>query len=283
MPEVATEEEALHLLFSAHMNRAMGAHDLNEASTRSHCIYTLHLSSKSVYLPSLCLSLCDVTRTILHFSMSCTNHARFLTSLLLPLHTVRPSPEAAAAGAKVITAKLHLVDLAGSERIFRTKSRGVLQKEAGYINKSLSILEQVREGTVDSVVNNKSGSLLLLHCSRRPCRINNMCSRSWLRAHLFFYFCFPFQQTDRWWWLWPMNDVITFPFDLRNSHMCSRLVVSGPLFHQQAMILLLTLLLLPSTIITGFTGWELSDPTDCVCLAGGLSCRSNRLYFTILD
>jgi hypothetical protein len=36
-----------------------------------------------------------------------------------------------------VTAKLHLVDLAGSERIFRTGSTGVLQREAGFINKSL--------------------------------------------------------------------------------------------------------------------------------------------------
>ena len=39
--------------------------------------------------------------------------------------------------------KLHLVDLAGSERSIKTQSTGVVQKEAKYINKSLSFLEQV--------------------------------------------------------------------------------------------------------------------------------------------
>jgi kinesin family protein 6/9 len=38
---------------------------------------------------------------------------------------------------------LNLVDLAGSERVSKTKSEGVVLKEAGYINKSLSFLEQV--------------------------------------------------------------------------------------------------------------------------------------------
>ena len=47
------------------------------------------------------------------------------------------SPEAAS------SAKLHLVDLAGSERVSKTKSDGQLLREAGHINKSLSILEQV--------------------------------------------------------------------------------------------------------------------------------------------
>lgn len=39
--------------------------------------------------------------------------------------------------------KLVLVDLAGSEQIKKTGSSGVVQKEAAYINKSLSFLEQV--------------------------------------------------------------------------------------------------------------------------------------------
>jgi kinesin family member 6/9 len=38
---------------------------------------------------------------------------------------------------------LSMVDLAGSERVQRTQSSGVLLKEATYINKSLTFLEQV--------------------------------------------------------------------------------------------------------------------------------------------
>lgn len=39
--------------------------------------------------------------------------------------------------------RVHLVDLAGSERVSKTKSEGLVLREAGQINKSLSILEQV--------------------------------------------------------------------------------------------------------------------------------------------
>jgi kinesin family protein 6/9 len=44
---------------------------------------------------------------------------------------------------KIVRAKLNLVDLAGSERVGKTGSEGVVLREASYINKSLSFLEQV--------------------------------------------------------------------------------------------------------------------------------------------
>lgn len=40
------------------------------------------------------------------------------------------------------TSKVNLVDLAGSERVSKTKSEGLVLREACHINKSLSILEQ---------------------------------------------------------------------------------------------------------------------------------------------
>jgi kinesin family member 6/9 len=43
----------------------------------------------------------------------------------------------------VLCIRLHVVDLAGSERVNKTMSTGSIQKEANYINKSLSYLEQV--------------------------------------------------------------------------------------------------------------------------------------------
>ncbi|XP_054990866.1 kinesin-like protein KIF9 isoform X2 [Sorex araneus] len=43
---------------------------------------------------------------------------------------------------KYITSKINLVDLAGSERLGKSGSEGRVQKEATYINKSLSFLEQ---------------------------------------------------------------------------------------------------------------------------------------------
>jgi kinesin family protein 6/9 len=46
-------------------------------------------------------------------------------------------------GAAYTVSKLNLVDLAGSERLGKTNSEGQTQKEAMYINKSLTFLEQV--------------------------------------------------------------------------------------------------------------------------------------------
>jgi hypothetical protein len=58
-----------------------------------------------------------------------------LLLLLLLITTVHPScPQAS---------KLCLVDLAGSERVAKTRSEGLLLREAGAINKSLALLEQV--------------------------------------------------------------------------------------------------------------------------------------------
>ncbi|XP_010780977.1 kinesin-like protein KIF9 isoform X2 [Notothenia coriiceps] len=93
---VHSEEEALNLLFEGEMNRVIGSHALNRNSSRSHCIFTLHLESRS--------------RTL--------------------------------SDAKYVTSKLNLVDLAGSERLGKTGSEGQMFKEAMYINKSLSFLEQ---------------------------------------------------------------------------------------------------------------------------------------------
>lgn len=91
------EEEALNYLFEGDTNRTISQHKLNNSSSRSHCIFTIHLESKS---------------------------------------RVESSE-------KVIISKLHLVDLAGSERTKKTNSEGITLKEAQFINKSLSFLEQV--------------------------------------------------------------------------------------------------------------------------------------------
>ncbi|XP_034562174.1 kinesin-like protein KIF9 isoform X2 [Notolabrus celidotus] len=93
---VHSEEEALNLLFEGEMNRIIGSHALNKNSSRSHCIFTVHIESRS--------------RTL--------------------------------SDAKFVTSKLNLVDLAGSERLGKTGSEGQMLKEAVYINKSLSFLEQ---------------------------------------------------------------------------------------------------------------------------------------------
>ncbi|KAM4027145.1 kinesin-like protein KIF9 isoform 4-T4 [Anomaloglossus baeobatrachus] len=92
----ADEEHALNLLFEGETNRIIGSHTLNKSSSRSHCIFTIHLES----------------------------HSRTLSN------------------AKYTVSKINLVDLAGSERLGKTGSEGQVLKEATYINKSLSFLEQ---------------------------------------------------------------------------------------------------------------------------------------------
>ena len=44
---------------------------------------------------------------------------------------------------KIMVSKLNFVDLAGSERVKKTGSSGITLKEATYINRSLTFLEQV--------------------------------------------------------------------------------------------------------------------------------------------
>ncbi|KAK1173770.1 kinesin-like protein KIF9 isoform X1 [Acipenser oxyrinchus oxyrinchus] len=90
------EEEALNLLFEGETNRIIASHALNKNSSRSHCILTVYIESRS--------------RTL--------------------------------SNAKYVTSKLNLVDLAGSERLGKTGSEGQVLREAMYINKSLSFLEQ---------------------------------------------------------------------------------------------------------------------------------------------
>ncbi|XP_040287413.1 kinesin-like protein KIF9 isoform X2 [Bufo bufo] len=94
--QAAGEEHALNLLFEGETNRIIGSHTLNKNSSRSHCIFTIHLES----------------------------HSRTLSN------------------AKYTVVKINLVDLAGSERVGKTGSAGQVLKEATYINKSLSFLEQ---------------------------------------------------------------------------------------------------------------------------------------------
>jgi hypothetical protein len=50
---------------------------------------------------------------------------------------------------RVLSSKLNMVDLAGSERVSKTQSTGAILREAMYINKSLSFLEQCVNALAD--------------------------------------------------------------------------------------------------------------------------------------
>ena len=63
--------------------------------------------------------------------------------MIVTVHVVASGADGAADAGAVVRSKLNLVDLAGSERIKRTASTGAAALEAGFINKSLTFLEQV--------------------------------------------------------------------------------------------------------------------------------------------
>eukprot|EP00957_Ditylum_brightwellii_P002267 174409-Ditylum_brightwellii.AAC.1 len=44
--QVSTEEEALNLLFLGDTNRAIGETDMNDSSSRSHCIFTIMVEGR---------------------------------------------------------------------------------------------------------------------------------------------------------------------------------------------------------------------------------------------
>jgi hypothetical protein len=129
-------------------NRAIAATRLNQASSRSHCLYTINITRRR-----------RVRRTDFSFDGSRGNaHPNASTS----------SGEAAAAGrptntggeehdddddtstmAMMLRGRATFVDLAGSERLKKSGSEGLRQVEAQYINQSLSTLGNVMHALTD--------------------------------------------------------------------------------------------------------------------------------------
>lgn len=120
---VKTEEEALRVLFEGEANRSLSEHKLNRSSSRSHCIFTVFVESRSRI----------------------------------------ESTE------KVLLSRLNLVDLAGSERLNKTNSKGITLKEAMYINRSLTFLEQVVIALADKQRE---------HVPFRQCKLTNVLRNS---------------------------------------------------------------------------------------------------------
>lgn len=104
---------ACSVLEMALKNRQVGGHDMNNRSSRSHCITEIYV---------------DVTPKPGTSGDDQEN---------LNLGTQR-----------VIRGKISLVDLAGSERLKDTNSTGKVLQEAGFINKSLYVLGKVIAGLV---------------------------------------------------------------------------------------------------------------------------------------
>jgi kinesin family protein 6/9 len=80
----------------------------------------------------------DTNRTLAEHKLNKTStRSHCIYTLLLEIRSRVESSE------KVVFSKINLVDLAGSERTKKTGSEGKQLREAQFINKSLSFLEQV--------------------------------------------------------------------------------------------------------------------------------------------
>ena len=68
---VNTEEDALNLLFLGDINRAIGETEMNQSSSRSHCIFTImvekHLNDSDSVLIRIKLNLVDLAVSIIGF------------------------------------------------------------------------------------------------------------------------------------------------------------------------------------------------------------------------
>lgn len=113
---IESVEDALELMHHGESNRAVAEHQLNSGSTRSHCVLTFYIES------------------IIYDSQGASPSFNEIGKV---------TEEAGVSDTRTLTSKLHLVDLAGSERVIKTASTGDVAKEAKYINKSLTFLEQV--------------------------------------------------------------------------------------------------------------------------------------------
>jgi len=109
--KVASLADVAALVDRGNARRAVGAHDVNAQSSRSHQIVTLHIEG----------------------NVRATTRAASTTA------GAATSPTSVRRRAS----KLHLVDLAGSERLAKTDATGDRLREAQHINKSLSALGDV--------------------------------------------------------------------------------------------------------------------------------------------
>lgn len=121
---VSEAEQTMELFRKGIKNRVVAGHQMNAASSRSHCLFTLSLE---VTVPG------EPRGTI---------HApRFNEDGIMEPPTPPPPT--------VISSTITLVDLAGSERVSQTEAKGSVLDESISINKSLFVLRQVIKSLSD--------------------------------------------------------------------------------------------------------------------------------------
>ena len=131
-PVVTSVEAGLDLLSQADAARAIAEHALNERSTRSHCIVTLHLRRARA-----------VIRNRIETRNPPSPQSPSLSGGPAAFASSRPLDSESKEVEEVTWSKMHLVDLAGSERVTKSGSSGRTLVEATHINQSLSALQHV--------------------------------------------------------------------------------------------------------------------------------------------
>lgn len=116
--ECVSYDIACAALEVAMKNRSIGSHELNNKSSRSHCLTEIHIE--------------------LPVSEEMRNDLKL------------PDTDDGEQDKRdyVLKGRMYLVDLAGSERLKGTNSSGKILQEAGFINKSLYVLGKVIAGLV---------------------------------------------------------------------------------------------------------------------------------------
>lgn len=107
-------------------NRAIGTHNMNEHSSRSHTILTVHIHSEEK-------------------ASNEENNVRYLRKIVTQPDSKSQKITVIICQGVYITrhGKINFVDLAGSEMTKKTKSEGKTLEEANNINKSLMVLGKI--------------------------------------------------------------------------------------------------------------------------------------------
>ncbi|OAC97655.1 hypothetical protein MUCCIDRAFT_151013, partial [Mucor lusitanicus CBS 277.49] len=137
---VHSTDDVLYYLEQGTQNRATGATDMNEKSSRSHAIFSVSLKQEK-WIPSATSANDGSKKPRPTSSMSMRSTTPMSNSRLFNAANGNQQPED---GEWLITtSKFHFVDLAGSERLKRTAAEGDRRKEGININAGLLALGNV--------------------------------------------------------------------------------------------------------------------------------------------